>query len=81
MERQELITQLEQYISSHERAIVEDLKSLVRFPSVSVEGTEETPFGEECAKVLDFALDMAKERGFLVNKSWQLVWDSLLRKP
>ncbi len=67
MERQELITQLEQYISSHERAIVEDLKSLVRFPSVSVEGTEETPFGEECAKVLDFALDMAKERGFLVN--------------
>lgn len=67
MERQELITQLEQYISSHERAIVEDLKSLVRFPSVSVEGTEEKPFGEECARVLDFALDMAKERGFLVN--------------
>ncbi len=67
MERQELVTKLEQYIRSHERAIVEDLKSLVRFPSVSVEGTEEKPFGEACARVLDFALNMAKERGFLVN--------------
>ena len=67
MDRQELTKQLEQYIEEHRDVIVEDLKTLVRIPSVSEEGTKEKPFGEACAKVLDCALAMAQERGFAVN--------------
>ncbi len=67
MNRQELIGQLEQYINSHRDDIVEDLKSLVRIPSISEEGTEEKPFGEGCAKVLDYALSMAEKKGFIAN--------------
>jgi len=67
MERQELIRQLDTYIASHRDEILEDWKSLVRIPSVSVDGTPEMPFGEGCAKALDHALSMAQKRGFIVN--------------
>ncbi len=67
MDKQELMKQVEQYINQNRDAIVEDLKTLVRIPSISVDGDEEKPFGEECARALDQALSMAKERGFYVN--------------
>lgn len=67
MDRQELMNQVEAYIKSQRDAIVEDLKTLVRIPSVSVEQDGPMPFGEGCAKVLDKALSMAEERGFYVN--------------
>ncbi|MCD8221742.1 MAG: Sapep family Mn(2+)-dependent dipeptidase [Clostridiales bacterium] len=67
MNRQELVRQLDAYIDSHRAKILEDWKSLVRIPSVSVEGTEEKPFGEACARILDHALAMADQRGFAVN--------------
>ena len=67
MEKMELMNQVEQYISDHRTEILEDLKTLVRFPSVSREGADGLPFGKECARVLDQALEMAKEKGFQVN--------------
>ena len=67
MEKMELMNQVEQYISDHRTEILEDLKTLVRFPSVSREGADGLPFGKECARVLDKALEMAKEKGFQVN--------------
>lgn len=67
MERQELVRQLDGYITSHRAEILEDWKSLVRIPSVSVEGTPEQPFGAGCAKVLDHALTLAKKRRFITN--------------
>lgn len=67
MEKMELMNQVEQYISDHRTEILEDLKTLVRFPSVSREGADGLPFGRECARVLDKALEMAKEKGFQVN--------------
>ena len=38
MDRQELIGRIDQYIHAHRNDIVEDLKKLVRIPSVSREG-------------------------------------------
>lgn len=67
MDKQELMNQVEQYINSRRDDIVEDLKTLVRIPSISVEGEGSQPFGAECARALDKALSMAKERGFYVN--------------
>ncbi len=67
MEKMELMNQVEQYISDHRTEILEDLKTLVRFPSVSREGADGLPFGRECARVLDKALAMAEENGFQVN--------------
>ena len=67
MDRQELIGRIDQYIHAHRNDVVEDLKKLVRIPSVSREDEDGKPFGMECAKVLALALEMAKERGFYVN--------------
>lgn len=67
MDRQELMNQVDTYIREQRDAIVEDLKTLVRIPSVSEEQEGPMPFGEGCAKVLDKALSMAAERGFYVN--------------
>ncbi len=67
MDKKERINQLEQYIHDHRTEILEDLKTLVRIPSVSHEGADGFPFGRNCARVLDQALDMAKKKGFQVN--------------
>ena len=67
MDQTNLIQQLDQYVSEHRNDIVEDLKSLVRIPSVSREGEGGKPFGVECARVLHLALEKAAERGFYTN--------------
>lgn len=67
MDKQELMKQIEQYTSRKRDEIVEDLKALVRIPSISVDGDEEEPFGEECARALNKALSMAESKGFSVN--------------
>lgn len=67
MEKVELMNQVERYISEHRTEILEDLKILVRFPSVSKEGADGLPFGKACAEVLNQALTMAQEKGFQVN--------------
>lgn len=64
---QELIKQIDRYISEHRTDILEDLKSLVRIPSVSREGEGGKPFGVQCARALELALDMAAKRGFYTN--------------
>ncbi len=61
---QELAARIQQYVSEHEEAIKEDLKTLVRIPSVSKRGEDGLPFGAGCAKVLDKAVAMAAEKGF-----------------
>ncbi|MEA5011349.1 MAG: Sapep family Mn(2+)-dependent dipeptidase [Angelakisella sp.] len=59
----EITERIEQYIKDHHREIVEDLKTLVRIPSISREGEGGFPFGPNCAKVLDKAVEMAKNHG------------------
>ena len=59
----ELAARIESYIADHREAIKEDLKTLVRIPSVSKRGEDGLPFGAGCAKVLDKAVAMAGEKG------------------
>lgn len=67
MDRQELIGRIDGYIADHRGEILEDLKSLVRIPSVSREGEDGLPFGKACAQVLELALSKAEARGFYCN--------------
>ena len=67
MDKKKLMNRVEEYIRAHQTEILEDLKTLVRFPSVSREGADGFPFGKNCANVLDRALAMAQEKGFQVN--------------
>ncbi len=71
-DKQKLIEQMDTYVNQHRSSILEDLKRLVRIPSVGAEGSEEEPFGAECARALDAALNMAEEKGFCVknHKNW-----------
>lgn len=67
MDELALTEQIDQYIREHREEILEDLKSLVRIPSVSREGEGGKPFGSECARALKLALEMAAKRGFYTN--------------
>ena len=56
--------QIDSYFSSRREAIIQDIFRLVRIPSVSVAGgPADAPFGPDCARVLDEALEMAREKG------------------
>jgi succinyl-diaminopimelate desuccinylase len=59
----ELVKKIEEYAASSRQGLVEDLKTLVRIPSVSHYGADGKPFGAGCAKVLDAALSMAQGYG------------------
>lgn len=55
---------IDEFVDSHRDDIIADLNTLVEIPSVSKPGSPEPmPFGEECARVLDAALNMAREKG------------------
>lgn len=64
----EIAATIDLYLKENRTAIVEDLKTLVRIPSVSVDGTPEKPFGENCALVLDTAVELANERGMRAQR-------------
>lgn len=59
----ELQEKVEAYAARCREGVVEDLKTLVRVPSVSRYQTDGMPFGKECAKVLDKALALAEGHG------------------
>ena len=63
MVSKELRQQIEDYAAQNRRSLVEDLKALVRIPSVSRQGEDGKPFGEGCAQALDKALEMAEGHG------------------
>lgn len=55
------------YINQHEAEIMADLQRLVEIPSVKTQPEEGMPFGRECARVLETALDIARGRGLRVE--------------
>lgn len=61
-----IMEQAEGWLSSCQNQWVQELKSLIRIPSISepVNRNSEFPFGRECAKALDEVLALAGRMGF-----------------
>ena len=57
---------IETWINEHREEMIEELKAWVRIPSVSRAdfAKENAPFGEDCRRMLDFALAEGRKYGF-----------------
>lgn len=56
---------MKEYIDSKKDEIIQEIKNVISFKSVSEEtGNPEMPFGEECKKVLDYVLKLGEKLGF-----------------
>jgi succinyl-diaminopimelate desuccinylase len=56
---------LKKYIDSKKDEILEELKNVIAFKSVSErENVEGAPFGEECKRALDYVLELGNRLGF-----------------
>lgn len=56
--------EIHDYVQMHRKEIVETLKELIKIPSVRGESEENTPFGKECARVLEFTEKLYQDNGF-----------------
>lgn len=63
MVSQELQNRIAEYAERSRAGMVEELKALVRIPSVSRAGADGLPFGRACAQVLEEALRLAEGHG------------------
>lgn len=63
---QQLLSQAEAWIASHKAEYQAEVQGLVRFPSVSRadQAAPGAPFGPECRKVLDYAMERGRFYGF-----------------
>ena len=55
---------LDEILKTYEEEMTETLRGLVRIPSVDGEPLPGKPFGEACARALDYALKKAESSGF-----------------
>ncbi|MDD6448623.1 MAG: peptidase M20, partial [Lachnospiraceae bacterium] len=53
-----------EWIDSHKDELVTDVKKLCSIPSVLADAEGDAPFGPECKKALNTAIDMAAGYGF-----------------
>jgi succinyl-diaminopimelate desuccinylase len=71
------------YLNQHADEIGADLQRLVEIPSVKSEPEKDMPFGRECARALETALNIAKEKGLETEncENWYglVHWGSGLR--
>ena len=61
-----LIKQAEAWIEAHKDEFISEIQGLVRYPSVSRAdlAAPGAPFGPDCRKVLDYALERGRFYGF-----------------
>ncbi len=59
----ELICQADDFIATHKKEILETLMDLVRIPSVQGEVSENAPFGEDCAMLLNASAKLYEKMG------------------
>ena len=59
-----LEAKIDAYIAENKENIINDITTLVKYPSVSADAVDGAPFGLECKKVLDKALEMCEGYGF-----------------
>lgn len=56
---------MKEYIDSKKEEIIQELKKLIEFKSISEEiGTDGAPFGEECKNALEYVLNLGEKLGF-----------------
>ena len=56
---------MKEYIDSKKDEMIQELQNVITFKSVSEEtGNLESPFGEECKKVLEYVLNLGEKLGF-----------------
>lgn len=60
----QLEQEIDRWTAEHQEEFLKDLEDLVSVPSVSGEREENAPFGKECARVLEKALEKAEQYGF-----------------
>lgn len=60
---------ISKFIEENKEKILNTICDLIKIPSISVEDTSMPgkPFGENCAKALDYTLNLAKEMGFITK--------------
>lgn len=57
--------EIEEYVEKNKNNIINTVSDLISFKSVSTEtGNPNMPFGEECKKALEYALDLGNKMGF-----------------
>ena len=55
----------DKYIEENKDKIIDSLKNIISFKSISIEASNsQYPFGEECSKCLHYVLDLANSLGF-----------------
>lgn len=65
----ELLSKIDEWFEAHREDILEDIKRIVRIPSISKPSASEMiakdgPFGVECKRAMDEMLSIAREHGF-----------------
>ena len=63
----DLSRKLDLFIEEEKENIKNDLARLIRIPSVSSDKIGDYTFGEQCANVLETALEIGTENGFEVE--------------
>ena len=66
MTRNELLAKAEEWIAAHRKEFIAELQGIARIPSVSRADLAQpgAPFGPDCRKVLDYALERGRYYGF-----------------
>lgn len=58
------IAAVQEWLKAHEQELLDDYRTMLRFPSIETEALPNAPFGQANRDALDFALAKAKEWGF-----------------
>lgn len=58
------ITRIQDWLRAHEHELLEDTRAIIRIPSIEGEPAENAPFGIECRRALDLALEKCTSFGF-----------------
>ncbi|MBQ4637323.1 MAG: Sapep family Mn(2+)-dependent dipeptidase [Clostridia bacterium] len=68
----ELLKKADEWIDAHKDEFISEIQGLARIPSVSRAdlAEENAPFGPDCRKMLDFALERGKAYGFDTQDFW-----------
>ncbi|MBE6687864.1 MAG: M20 family metallopeptidase [Ruminococcaceae bacterium] len=52
-----------EYLNEHKEDILDDLFDLIKIPSVATEATGDKPYGEACARAVDYIIELAGRYG------------------